>query len=252
LAALARLLSQRGKKKVVFANGCFDLLHAGHVKLLAQAKSLGDLLVVASSPEDEVTESLLTPDHAGKIVVGGAFAGAAALARAKAVGVKALVVGGMHDQDLRALLGYDLGVAITGTEQVGFTLILTEGFGHIPMAGKTFDLLKKLGGRKACVSGTTQIRAGVIRPEIIVPPAPGERVEGIEAGPVGEARGGVKIGDPVRVIREPFFGHIGQVVGLPSELTRIPTESHVRVMEIRFPDGSTAVVPRANIEVIEG
>ncbi len=212
----------------------------------------GDLLVVASSPEDEVTESLLTPDHAGKIVVGGAFAGAAALARAKAVGVKALVVGGMHDQDLRALLGYDLGVAITGTEQVGFTLILTEGFGHIPMAGKTFDLLKKLGGRKACVSGTTQIRAGVIRPEIIVPPAPGERVEGIEAGPVGEARGGVKIGDPVRVIREPFFGHIGQVVGLPSELTRIPTESHVRVMEIRFPDGSTAVVPRANIEVIEG
>ncbi|TAL12305.1 MAG: hypothetical protein EPO02_02060 [Nitrospirae bacterium] len=212
----------------------------------------GEMVLAVSSPDEELTESLLGPQHAGKIVVGGAFAGAEVLARAKAVGVKGIVVGGMHDKDLRALLGYDLGVAITGTEHVGFTLILTEGFGRIPMARKTFDLLTKLGGRKACVSGATQIRAGVIRPEIIVPLAPGERVEGIEAGQVGEARGGVKIGDPVRVIREPFFGHIGQVVGLPAELTGIPTESHVRVMEVMFSDGSRAVVPRANIEVIEG
>jgi hypothetical protein len=56
----------------------------------------------------------------------------------------------------------------------------------------------------------------------------------------------------VRVIREPFFGRIGQVVGLPSGLTLIPTESHVRVMEVMFSDGSQAVIPRANIEVIEG
>jgi hypothetical protein len=199
-----------------------------------------------------LTESLLTPHHAGKIVVGGAFAGAEVLARAKAVGVKGIVVGGMHDKDLRALLGYDLGVAITGTENVGFTLVLTEGFGRIPMARKTFELLKKLAGRKACVSGATQIRAGVIRPEVIVPLAQGERVEGIEAGQTGEARGGVKAGDPVRVIREPFFGRIGQVVGLPSGLTLIPTESRVRVMAVMFSDGSQAVIPRANIEVIEG
>ncbi len=212
----------------------------------------GDVALAAASPDEDLTESLLTPHHAGKIVVGGAFAGAEVLARAKAVGVKGIVVGGMHDKDLRALLGYDLGVAITGTENIGFTLILTEGFGRIPMARKTFELLKKLEGRKACVSGATQIRAGVIRPEIIVPLAQGERVEGIEAGQTGEARGGVKVGDPVRVIREPFFGRIGQVVGLPSGLTLIPTESHVRVMEVRFSDGSQAVIPRANIEVIEG
>jgi len=212
----------------------------------------GAMALAASSPDQELTESMLTPDHAGKIVIGGAFVGAAVLARAKEIGVKALVVGGMHDQDLRALLGYDLGVAITGTEQVGFTLILTEGFGHIPMAGKTFALLTQLVGRKACVSGATQIRAGVIRPEIIVPLAPGEDVKGMEAGQSGEARGGVKIGDPVRVIREPYFGRLGQVVGLPSELTQIPTESHVRVMDVRFSDGSQAVIPRANIEVLEG
>jgi len=33
-------------KKVVFTNGCFDILHAGHIKLLKEAKSLGDILIV--------------------------------------------------------------------------------------------------------------------------------------------------------------------------------------------------------------
>jgi hypothetical protein len=212
----------------------------------------GEVAMAASSPEEELTESLLAPHHTGKIVVGGAFVGTEALARARAVGVKGVVVGGMHDKDLRVLLGYDLGVAITGTEHVGFTLILTEGFGRIPMARKTFELLRTLNGRKACVSGATQIRAGVIRPEIIVPLAAGEAIEGVEVGHAGQAREGVKVGDPVRVIREPFFGRIGQVAGMPSDLTMIPTESHVRVMEIQFPDGSRAVVPRANIEVLEG
>ena len=212
----------------------------------------GTLAVGVASPEDDVTAAHFTSAHAGKIVVGGAFVGAEALARAKAVGVRGIVVGGMHDKDLRALLGYDLGVAITGTETVGFTLVLTEGFGRIPMAHRTFELLRKLDGRKASISGATQIRAGVIRPEIIVPLAPGEQIQGIETGQWGKARGGIKIGDPVRVIRAPFFGRIGQVVVLPSDLQMIPTESRVRVMEVQFTDGSRAVIPRANIEVIEG
>src|SRR5437867_9941148 len=157
--------------------------------------------MVVAWREEDVTAAHFTGAPAGKIVVGGGFVGAEALARARAVGVKGVVVGGMHDQDLRALLGYDLGVAITGTETVGFTLVLTEGFGRIPMARRTFEMLRKLEGRKASISGATQIRAGVIRPEIIVPLAPGEQIQGIEAGQWGEARGGIKVGDPVRVIQ---------------------------------------------------
>jgi rfaE bifunctional protein nucleotidyltransferase chain/domain len=38
---------QRTGKKVVFTNGCFDILHAGHLDLLRRARSLGDALVVA-------------------------------------------------------------------------------------------------------------------------------------------------------------------------------------------------------------
>lgn len=41
-------------KKVVFTNGCFDLLHQGHLDLLAEAKSLGDLLIVGLNSDASV------------------------------------------------------------------------------------------------------------------------------------------------------------------------------------------------------
>ena len=46
LAAIVAKVKREGKK-VVFTNGCFDLLHRGHLHLLREAKKLGDLLVVA-------------------------------------------------------------------------------------------------------------------------------------------------------------------------------------------------------------
>ena len=45
--ALKKILDRaRAKQKIVFTNGCFDLLHSGHVALLQKAKALGDILVL--------------------------------------------------------------------------------------------------------------------------------------------------------------------------------------------------------------
>src|SRR5512137_1923167 len=44
---------KRGKK-IVFGNGCFDLLHVGHIRYLAGAKALGDVLVVALNDDASV------------------------------------------------------------------------------------------------------------------------------------------------------------------------------------------------------
>lgn len=41
-------------KKIVFTNGCFDLLHIGHVRYLEQAKSLGDILIVGINTDASV------------------------------------------------------------------------------------------------------------------------------------------------------------------------------------------------------
>jgi hypothetical protein len=219
----------------------------------------GELQMLAATPDATVTAAQLQPSMKGKIVVCGAFMNAEAMKRAAALGLAGVVVGGIHDKDLRELLGYDLGVAITGTEMVlvdggkrsRLTVVLTEGFGTIPMASKTFTVLSRHAGQKASVSGVTQIRAGVIRPEIIIP-----RPSGASPAPdIGAAvaeKTGIRIGDQARIIRDPLFGKIGQVAGLPSDLRQIETESHVRVLEVAFQDGAQAVIPRANVEIIEG
>jgi len=45
---------QRRRRAVVFTNGCFDLLHAGHVALLEKARGLGDFLIVGVNTDRSV------------------------------------------------------------------------------------------------------------------------------------------------------------------------------------------------------
>lgn len=49
-----KLAAQIGQAKVVFTNGCFDLLHVGHVRYLQQAKSLGNFLVIGVNSDASV------------------------------------------------------------------------------------------------------------------------------------------------------------------------------------------------------
>ena len=51
--AIAKEMSERGRK-LVFTNGCFDLLHVGHVRYLAAARALGDALLVAINGDESV------------------------------------------------------------------------------------------------------------------------------------------------------------------------------------------------------
>ncbi len=54
-SALAKTIDQiRGSKKIVFTNGCFDILHVGHIKYLQEARSLGDYLVLALNSDSSV------------------------------------------------------------------------------------------------------------------------------------------------------------------------------------------------------
>ncbi|MEE8282231.1 MAG: D-glycero-beta-D-manno-heptose 1-phosphate adenylyltransferase [candidate division NC10 bacterium] len=61
LVATVHDLRRQGKQ-VVFTNGCFDLLHRGHVRYLDQARRLGDVLIVAINSDDSV-RALKGPDR---------------------------------------------------------------------------------------------------------------------------------------------------------------------------------------------
>ncbi len=208
----------------------------------------GDLIVLSKSENESLTESQITDDCRGKILVGGSLVDSPTLKKAIELGVKGVIVGGIRDAELSSFLGYNIGVAITGEERMGLTLILTEGFGKMSMASKTFSFLKKFEGRLACINGATQIRAGVIRPEIIIP------LEELTVGLRDDDElllEGLTSGLPVRIIGPPYFGAIGHVTNLPVELQTVETESKVRVLEVEIEDGSKVLVPRANVELIE-
>jgi transcription antitermination factor NusG len=210
-------------------------------------ETVGMLHVCVDGPAEVLTEAKIGENAKGKVLVGGSHVSTKVLRHAIQQGARAVVVGGFDDHDLREFLGYDLGVAITGSEEKGITLVVTEGFGEIPMAGRTFDLLKQCEGKKASVSGATQIRAGVLRPEIVVPQ---EVAGGAGADHDGDGHG-LEPGSVIRVIREPFFGRLGKVVSLPPELMALETEAKVRVLEVDFGNGSKTLLPRANVEMIE-
>jgi hypothetical protein len=209
---------------------------------------VGEILTVSASPESDLMEAEITSALAGKIIIGGANISGAALRKAAEMGITGIVVGGIIDKDLIDFLGYDIGVAITGHENITLTLVITEGFGTIAMARRTFELLKSLEGKSASINGATQIRAGVIRPEVIVP---------LSASTTGytethEDEGNLSLGTPIRLIREPYFGQLATVAALPPKLTVIGSGALVRVLEAKLADGTFVTVPRANVEIIEG
>lgn len=208
----------------------------------------GEIKIVVEDNSAVLTDSLIDSSCEGKIVVGGSLVTASAITKAIEVKAKGIVVGGLDDKDLREFLGFDIGVAITGSEGKGITLVVTEGFGQISMAGRTFELLKSREGEMACMNGATQIRAGVIRPELVIP----LRGDSDAAGSTDESSSmGLTIGSSIRVIRQPYFGTLGKVCELQPELQELESESKARILTVEFDDGKKAIIPRANVELIE-
>jgi len=205
----------------------------------------GELRTVVDSPEDELTAERISEEDKDRILIGGSLITLEGFRRAVEIGVAGLVAGGMNYTDVTEIMGKAIGVAITGHEELGTTLIITEGFGKMTMSARTFDLLKSFEGYVAAINGATQIRAGVLRPEIIIPHEEKEELEkeGLSAGMVS--------GTSVRIIREPNFGAIGEVASLPVELHRVESGSKVRVLVVRLDDGTEVTIPRANVEIIE-
>ena len=207
----------------------------------------GELAITPGGADDVLDPAHLLPEHAGKIVIGGSYITLEGLERAVELGVTGVVTGGFDYDDIKELLGYEVGVAITGGETLGLTLIVTEGFGRIEMAPATYALLCSKAGMRASINGATQIRAGVIRPEVVVThddDIPTEKY-------VPPEPEGISVGALVRGIRAPWFGRIGKVSGLPVELTVMESGTKVRVLEVEFDDGTRAILPRANVESIK-
>ncbi len=236
---IAEVLSEEGavvETNAAFIQGIFGIGGETH----------GKIKVVVDSPDMIVTADKITSESKGAVVIGGSLATLEALRKCAEIGVSCIVAGGVSHEDLTTFMGEEIGVAITGQEEAGVTLIITEGFGKMTMSKRTFDLLKSFEGYLACANGATQIRAGVLRPEIVIPHS-----KTLDQASDKQLAAGMIPGTPVRIIRLPYFGAIGRVVDLPVELQQVESKSYVRVLTVELDDGRVVSVPRANVEIIE-
>ena len=233
---------------VIEGEGAIVEIQGAHIQgiLGIGGEKQGKIVVIVENRKQSISESMINESHKDTILIGGSYLSIEAYRKAQSIGVSGIVIGGFDYNFLSDLLGYQLGVAITGSEEIDTTVIVTEGFGEISMADKTFNLFKKFNNHIASMNGSTQIRAGVIRPEVIIPKTNSES----EIKNLSEDDMVISLGSNIRVIITPYFGRVGKVISLPSKLMKMESETIVRVAEIEFSNGEKATIPRANLEMI--
>ncbi|MCK4225905.1 hypothetical protein KAX29_03335 [candidate division WOR-3 bacterium] len=224
------------ESKVTFVQGIFGI----------GGETRGIIQPIVDSRKEVVVPEMIDESLRDKVLIGGSNVTKEAILKAVNVGAVGLVVGGIDDAVLKDFLGYEIGVAITGNENKGITLIITEGFGKMDMSPAAFRLLTQHKGDRASINGATQIRAGVLRPEVVVPLSESSTLHKVK-----DYSKGLGVGETVRIIREPYFGIIGKVIGLPPELKIVESESKVRILKVKTEEGSELTIPRANVEIIE-
>lgn len=202
-------------------------------------------LKVISKPNESVRIEDINSEHKDCILVIGSFLDYEVYQKAKSVGVTGIITGSFSYNSLSEILGYSLGVAITGTEEQ-LTIIITEGFGHVEMSQKTFDLLSVNDNKYISINGSTQIRAGVLRPEVFIYD---DKIQDDESNQNIDDLV-IALNSRIRVIREPFFGKLGTVIDLPHELHKMESGTMTRVAKIKFDDKTEEIIPRTNLEVI--
>lgn len=196
-------------------------------------ESYGVLKMIAEEQEQPLTAEAIDIGCRGAVIVGGSSIDEEALRRAMEMQVKGIIVGSIA-ASLRA-----------AAPVIPIPLIVTEGFGHIPMSTAIFDLLQSNAGRGVCLSGKTQLHWGGVRPEVVIP-LPGEG-----ASPSTPDSGSLEIGARVRVTRQPHLSQMGEVVALPEMARTVESGAKLKGAEIKLDDESgTVFVPLANLELI--
>jgi len=224
------------------------------------SRDRGDAEDRADAGNRAAERAALTGALEGAVVVTPHTAGARLLeacVKGRAVG---LVTPSCHLADLR-ILGCDMATDSPDpywNTEVPLTLVVTEGFGPMSMDERLRRHLAALHGREASVKGFTQLRAGVERPELIVPDGPpppvppdglapcrvGRRTRVYTSRPQGPPS--LRPGRRVRLLRAPHFGLEGEAVDLPPEPRRLPSGAVVPVVVVRLDDGRTVTAARAN------
>lgn len=184
----------------------------------------------------------LGDDLTGMIITGGAGISEDAFIMASERNVCGIVTASMTSVFVEKLLG-----SLSGKHDQSHLpiIMITEGFGNLPLSQKAYEILKQNNGKAASISGKTQVRAGAIRPELIF-----HEPDSLVAMISEESTEDLSINDMVRVVRGKNFGKIARIVEIPRQMQVLDSGVQARCLVLQFEEGSTEPVALANLESV--
>jgi hypothetical protein len=196
-------------------------------------EAVGVLRVVADSPQKPLRPRSIDVSCHGTIIVGGRLLDEAVLTQAVEAKVRGLIVGGANANLIQVL------------ESLPFPVVITEGFGTLPVSEPAFSLLHSNMGREVMLSATTRTRRDATRPEILIPLRAEEEMPGED----GKTQP-LQVGDRVRALRAPYLGAMGTVTSFPERFQTLESGLRTRAAIVNLEDGDQVVLPLTNLEVI--
>jgi hypothetical protein len=196
-------------------------------------QQFGVLRVATPNSATTLTPMDLNIDLRGAVAVAGRLEDSTIFHGLAALPVRGLICGSMPSALIPAAQACDL------------PIILTEGFGNIPMNSSVFELLATNVGREASLNAQQTDRWRGLRPEVIIPlPAVGSADVPAEAVQL-------VVGRRVRILRAPYAGREGSVVSLPEGLLPLPNGIRVACAEVELGETGLVRVPIANLDILE-
>lgn len=227
----------------------------------------GVLKVLVADNDEPVTPEVINARVTYSVALGGSEVTVAALHKLIQLGARGLITGSIRQSELAAFLGYSgpeawrLGASTLNSNgwvfppplpgkvtpvPPDFVLIITEGFGSVPMSPRTFETIAGYDGQEIAVDGSTRLRGGLARPEIVIPLARTTNVEWLE-----ESGPRLEVGKNVRLLAPAYLGQIAQVISLPVGPRAVQSGVLSTVAEVQMAGGQRLRVPTANLEVLE-
>jgi hypothetical protein len=191
--------------------------------------------VLVDDPETALRDWHLDDGCRGAFVVSGQLVHEDVLHRAAELGVGGIIAGsasaGLYPQ-LQAL---------------PFPVLITEGFGPLPLSRLALSLLQWNDGREAMISSESRTVQGATRPEVVIPIDQQDPPLPDEDDPVA-----LRVGMEVRGLRAPHLGALGTITRLPASPATVESGAWLPVAEVKLSaTGETVSIPLANLERID-
>ncbi len=190
----------------------------------------GSLSILVDDADSALDPNAIDADSAGRVLVGGSWASAESITRARAVGVAAIVVGGLHARELAGFAGLQHRRSLLGTAAPPFAVLALDGYGRAPMDPARFAWLQAHAGQPATVLGD------------------GRRLIVYDAGPAPVRVARPVVGDRVVIVSGPGRGQAGLLSEIPAQPMAIGSGISALCGMVRLDAGRTVSVALANLE----